>query len=116
MLRTLTPVPLWETRSRACACNLRICRNMGGRDGLQEIKAKLIEIVAEDETYSHENVENYLTFAGSSVLADALIKLAGQERLCCYALKGQTLVKKVEPENKDTHATTLVFNEWGGRI
>ena len=83
----------------------------------QEIKWKLIEIVAEgDETDTDENFENYLTFAGSSVLADALIKLAEKERLCCYVLKGHTLIKKVEPENKDTHATTLVFNEWGGRI
>ena len=49
-------------------------------------------------------------------MVDALIKLAEKERLCCYVLKGHTLIKKVEPENKDTHATTLVFNEWGGRI
>ena len=84
----------------------------------QEIKSKLIEIVAEDEGEADRdgNFENYLTFAGSDVLADALIKLAEKERLCCYALRGHTLVKKVEPENKDTHATTLVFNEWGGRI
>jgi hypothetical protein len=78
---------------------------------------KLVENCAKgDEADTDENFENYLTFAGSSVLVDALIKLAEKERLCCYVLRGHTLVKKVEPENKDTHATTLVFNEWGGRI
>ena len=63
----------------------------------QEIKSKLIEIVVEgDEADSDENLENFLTLASSGVLVDALIKLAEKERLCCYVLKGHTLIKKVK--------------------
>ena len=72
----------------------------------QEIKSKLIEIAAkdEDEADTDENFENYLTFAGSTVLVDALIKLAEKERLRCYVLNGHTLVQKAEPENMPTIA------------
>ena len=83
----------------------------------QEVKSKLIEIAlqgAEEDT--DENIESFLRFAGSSALAELLVKLAEHERLCCYVLKGRTLVKKVEPQNRDSHTTTLVFNDWGRRI
>ena len=83
----------------------------------QEVKSKLIEIAlqgAEEDT--DENIESFLRFAGSSALAELLVKLAEHERLCCYVLKGRTLVKKVEPQNRDSHATTLVVNDWGRRI
>ena len=82
----------------------------------QEIKEKLIEIAVEGEEDTDENIQSLLTCAGSAVLTDVLLEFAQKEQLCCYAFKGHTLVQKVEPGKKDTHATTLVFNEWGGRI
>ena len=61
----------------------------------QEIKEKLIEIAAEGEEDTDENIQNFLTFAGSEVLADVLLKFTQKERSCCYAFKGHTLLQKV---------------------
>ena len=91
----------------ACLQLAGLQRNGRPRWTADGVKMKLIEVAAQGDADADENMQAFLALSGaqgSTALPDAVVDLAAKERITCYALCGQTLVKKTVPASTDHHA------------